>query len=139
MCVFSWMIFPVQLLLLPSRQVNHVRCFYLAIEGNILTVKENPIAKIPLSVHSFNGDLQVSTLVIENDDNDTNDNGSPFADEPLQNQWEQKYDCDISTSRVQARRSNNKQLEALTSHILQLQAKNKGKPSRILCWCNQTQ
>ena len=116
MCVLSWMIFSVQLLLLPSRQVNHVRRFYLAIEGKILIVKDNPIAKIPLSVHGLNGDLQVSALVIENDDNDTNDDGLPLAYERLQNQWKQKYDCNISTSRVQARRSNNKQLEALTNH-----------------------
>ena len=41
---------PLQSALLPSQQVNRVRRLYLAIEGNILTVDENPIAKIPLSV-----------------------------------------------------------------------------------------
>ena len=118
---------PVQSALLPSQQVNRVRRLYLAIEDNILTEEENPIAKIPLSVHGYDGDLQVSTLVVEEEDDD--DNGTPLTEEQLQAKRKRKYDSDISERRVRARRSDNKQLEALTSHIVQLRSENKGKSS----------
>ena len=125
---------PVQSALLPSQQVNRVRRLYLAIEDNILTEEENPIAKIPLSVHGYDGDLQVSTLVVEDDD-DNNADGTPLTEEQLQAKRKRKYDCDISERRVRARRSDNKQLEALTSHIVQLRSENKGKSSRLYFCC----
>ena len=124
---------PVQSALLPSQQVNRVRRLYLAIEDNILTEEENPIAKIPLSVHGYDGDLQVSTLVVEEEDDD--DNGTPLTEEQLQAKRKRKYDSDISERRVRARRSDNKQLEALTSHIVQLRSENKGKSSRLYFCC----
>ena len=120
---------PVQSALLPSQQVNCVQRLYLAIEGNILTDEENPIAKIPLSIHGYDGDLQVSTLVVEEEDDDDNRDGTPLTEEQLQAKRKRKYDCDISERRVRARRSDNKQLEALTSHIVQLRSENKGKSS----------
>tara|TARA_B110001450_G_C17268272_1_gene338410 strand:- start:96 stop:527 length:432 start_codon:yes stop_codon:yes gene_type:complete len=124
---------PLQSALLPSQQVNRVRRLYLAIEDNILTDDENPIAKIPLSVHGYDGDLQVSTLVVEEeDDDDVNADGTPLTEEQLQAKRKRKYDSDISERRVRARRSDNKQLEALTSHIVQLRAENKGKSG---CCC----
>ena len=125
---------PVQSALLPSQQVNCVRRLYLAIDGNILTVEENPVAKIPLSVHGYDGDLQVSTLVVEDND-DNNADGTPLTEEQLQAKRKRKYDCDISERRVRARRSDNKQLEALTSHIVQLRSENKGKSSRLYFCC----
>jgi hypothetical protein len=125
---------PVQSALLPSQQVNRVRRLYLAIEDNVLTDDENPIAKIPLSVHGYDGDLQVSTLVVEEeDDDDVNADGTPLTEEQLQAKRKRKYDSDISERRVRARRSDNKQLEALTSHIVQLRAENKGKSVVVVC------
>ena len=118
---------PLQSALLPSQQVNRVRRLYLAIEDNILTDDENPIAKIPLSVHGYDGDLQVSTLVVEEEDDDDNGDGTPLTEEQLQAKRHRKYECDLSERKTRAMRSDNQQIEALTAHILHLRNENKCK------------
>ena len=70
---------PHQSLLLPSRMVERVHWSYHSMEGNILAVDENPIAKIPLSIHGYDGHLHVTPLAVEEADN-KNEGGSPLFD-----------------------------------------------------------
>jgi hypothetical protein len=97
-------------------------------DGNVLTVNENPIAKMPLSVHGYDGNLHVTLLVVEEDDNE-NEDGSPLTEEQQLQRQNRKYECDLSEHKVQAMRSDNQQIEALTAHILYPPSENKGTSS----------
>ena len=124
---------PVQSKVLPSQQVDRVRRLYHSMEGNILTIDENPVAKIPLSVHGYDGHLHVTPLAVDEDDDDyENEDGSPLTDEQKQLRRNRKYECDLSERKVRAMRSDNQQIEALTSHILHLRSENKGELLSLL-------
>ena len=111
---------PVQSKVLPSQQVDRVRRLYHSMEGNILTIDENPVAKIPLSVHGYDGHLHVTPLAVDEDEDDENADGSPLTEEQQLLRRNRKYECDLSERKLRAMRSDNQQIEALTSHILHL-------------------
>ena len=85
---------PLQSKLLPARIVDRVCWLYHSMDGNVLTVNENPIAKIPLSVHGYDGNLHVTPLVVEEDDNE-NEDGSPLTEEQQLQRQNRKYECDL--------------------------------------------
>ena len=124
---------PVQSKCLPTRQVERVHRLYHSMEGNILTINENPITKIPLSVHGYDGNLHVTPLAVEDDDD--NEDGAPLTEEQQLLRRNRKYECDLSERKVRAMRSDNQQIEALTAHILHLRNENKCKSSRLYCCC----
>ena len=78
-------------------------------DGNILTINENPIAKIPLSVHGYDGHLHVTPLAVDEDE-DENEDGSPLTEEQQVLRRNHKYECDLSERKVRAMRSNNQQI-----------------------------
>ena len=119
---------PVQSKCLPTSMVERVHRLYHSMEGNILTINENPIAKIPLSVHGYMDIyIYITPLAVDEDEDDENEDGSPLTEEQKQLRRNRKYECDLSERKVRAMRSDNQQIEALTAHILHLRNKNKGK------------
>ena len=56
---------PIQSAVLPKPMVTWVQRLYRSITGNILTVEENPIASVPLSIHGVDGTLVVTPLLEE--------------------------------------------------------------------------
>ena len=107
-----------------DRYVERVHRLYHSMEGNILTVDENPIAKIPLSVHGYDGGhLHVTPLAVDEDHDDENENenedGAPLTEEQKILRQNRKCECDLSERKVRALRSDNQQIEALTAHIVE--------------------
>ena len=115
---------PLQSKLLPARIVDRVCWLYRSMDGNVLTVNENPITKMPLSVPGYDGNLHVTPLAVEDDD-DENEDGAPLIEEQKILRRNRKYECDLSERKVRAMRSDNQQIEALTAHILHLRSENK--------------
>ena len=111
---------PVQSKCLPTSMVKRVHWLYHSMEGNILTINEHPIAKIPLSVHGYDGHLHVTPLAVDEDDDDENEDGAPLTEEQKLLHRNRKYECDLSERKVRAMRSDNQQIEALTAYILHL-------------------
>ena len=62
---------PDQSAVLPKPMVTRVRHLYQGIDGNQLTPEENPIARVPISLHQVDGKLIVTTLEDEMDDDGT--------------------------------------------------------------------
>ena len=63
---------------------------YQAINSNQLTLVENPIARISISLYQINGKLIVTALEDEMDDNSTNPDGTPMTEAQQLNRWKRK-------------------------------------------------
>ena len=116
---------PDQSAVLPKPMVTRVRHLYQAIDGNQLTPEENPIARVPISLHQIDGKLIVTTLEDEMDDDGTNPDGTPMTEEQHFNRRKRKYGGDAIERRMRNRRSDNEQLSTLTSQVLHLRNENK--------------
>ena len=93
-----------------------------------MRIGENPICKVPLKIENIDSNLLITTLFdddtdVENDNAAADDDGTPGAT-PVPagarcNQGVKKqYDDDMMTRSVRTKRSDNKQIKALTSHVI---------------------
>ena len=72
---------PEQSYILPKLMVKRVQRKYRSITGNLLTPEENPVARVPLSIHGVGGVLVVTPLIDEEDEFDVNPDGTAVTAE----------------------------------------------------------
>lgn len=70
---------PMQSAVLPKTMVSCVQRLYYSVSGNELTPEENPVCRIPLSIHGVDGTLIVTLLLEEEGIDDVNPDGTELT------------------------------------------------------------
>ena len=100
-----------------------------------MRVGENPICKVPLQIENIDSNLLITTLFDDDTDvDDDNAAGDAVPTGARRNQGgKRQYDNDMMTRRVRAKRSNNKQIKALTSHVITQRRELSSLKSTVVC------
>ena len=82
---------PMQSAVLPKTMVSRVQRLYNSVSCNELTPEENPVCRIPLSIHGVDGTLVVTPLLEDQDIADVNPDGTELTPEQHLQRRKRRY------------------------------------------------
>ena len=115
---------PYQSVVLPKKQVAFVREKY-SLRKNELDDGENPIAKVPLEVEGADAQMHlIPMLPTHEPDSDDGDDvvgaGESTPEQRRRKRCLERYGETSTAKRVKSRKSNNKQMDSMTAHLIHM-------------------